>query len=38
MHSTKSLTTSSAVAASTILLNASTPPNAETGSHAYAFR
>ena len=38
MHSTKSLATSSAVAASTTRLNASTPPNAETGSHASAFR
>ena len=34
MHSAKSLATSSAVAASTTRLNASTPPKAETGSHA----
>src|SRR5882672_7406843 len=38
MHSTKSFATSSAVAASTTRLNASTPPNAETGSHASAFK
>ena len=38
MHSTKSFATSSAVAASTARLNASTPPNAETGSHASAFK
>src|SRR6266481_1943807 len=38
MHSTKSFATSSAVAASTTRLNARTPPNADTGSHASAFR
>src|SRR5207247_1651823 len=38
MHSTNSFATSSAVAASTWRLNASTPPNAETGSHASAFK
>ena len=38
MHSTNSFATSSAVAASTSRLKASTPPNAETGSHASAFR
>jgi len=38
IHSTKSFATSSAVAASTMRLKASTPPNAEIGSHAYAFK
>src|SRR5258708_31495402 len=38
MHSAKSFATSSAVAASTARLNASTPPNAEIGSHASAFK
>src|SRR5713101_8415488 len=38
IHSTNSFATSSAVAASTTRLNASTPPNAETGSHARAFK
>src|SRR5579871_6104128 len=38
MHSTNSFATSSAVAASTSRLNASTPPKAETGSDASALR
>src|SRR5207245_9861265 len=38
VHTTKVSPTSSAVTPSTTRLNASTPPNAEIGSQAYAFR